>query len=191
MELKSIFTAVAVAAAAVAVTAACVAAVAIAAPVAVAVGSAVVSSAAVASAATTVAIEAAGVAVTATVAAAACDKIEKRNRRTYSVYFLQDGNKQIQYVGRVTDDGYKARMAYHEKTRGLTPAYRVSGLSREEARGLEEIGMIECHTLNAMNPVNNKIHGVGEKNSSGAKYMKAAVNYLVNRAEDKLLNLLY
>ena len=39
-------------------------------------------------------------------------------------------------------------MNYHNVTKGLIPAYKVSGLSYNEARGLEEIGMIECHTLN-------------------------------------------
>jgi hypothetical protein len=79
-------------------------------------------------------------------------------------------------------------MAYHYATRGLTPAHRISGLSYIEARGLEEIGMIECHTINPSNPINNQIHGIGENNPNGETYMRAATNYLFNRAENWMLN---
>lgn len=114
----------------------------------------------------------------------------KKSGRTYSVYFLKDENDTIQYVGRVTDEGYKARMKYHQKTRGLVPAYRVSGLSLAEARGLEEIGMITCHTLNSSNPINNQIHGISPLNKSRERYMVAASNYMANKAENELLNIL-
>ena len=103
---------------------------------------------------------------------------------------MKDSNDNIQYVGRVTDDGFKARMDYHKITRGLTPAKRVQGLSYAEARGLEEIGMIECHTLNPSNPINNQIHGISIRNRKGRSYMEAAIDYLLNRAENSLLNIL-
>ena len=89
------------------------------------------------------------------------------------------------------DKGYKARMAHHQATRNLTPAHRTSGLSYNEARGLEEIGMMICHTLNASNPVNNQIHGIGPNNKKGAMYMQAAMNYLSNRGENWLLNRIF
>ena len=102
---------------------------------------------------------------------------------------MEDQNETIQYVGRVTDSGYNARMAYHYNPRGLTPAQRISGLNYAEARGLEEIGMIECHTLNALNPINNQIHGISSKNKNGGAYMQAACDYLFNRAENWVINL--
>lgn len=118
------------------------------------------------------------------------EKSEKKNEKTYTVYFLEDTRGVIQYVGRVADTGYETRMRYHQATRGLTPQYKVSGLTYEIARGLEEIGMIECHTINALNPQNNKIHGIGVRNRKGEQYMQAAYNYLLNRAENTLLELL-
>ena len=143
----------------------------------------------IASTATTVMAQATAVAAVSVVASASSQKAETRKTKTYSVYFLADENKTTQYVGRVTDSGYNARMKYHRNTRGLEPAHRISGLSYQEARGLEEIGMIECHTLNALNPINNQIHGISSKNGMGESYMKAACDYLFNRAEDELLNI--
>lgn len=189
-KLSKILTAVAVTALTVATVALVVTVCAVAAPAVITVGGAVVSTAAVASAATTVGTYAAATAVCASVAALASQEIEEKHRKSYSVYFLEDEAGIIQYVGRVTDSGYDDRMRHHASTRGLTPALRVSGLSYAEARGLEEIGMIECHTLNAMNPLNNQIHGIGIRNRMGERYLNAAVDYLINRAENSLLNIL-
>lgn len=116
-------------------------------------------------------------------------KVEEKKLITYSVYFLQDQTGTIQYVGRVKDDGYNARMSYHARTRGLNPKHRISGLTKEEARGLEEIGMISCHTLNPLNKINNQIHGISPKNKHLELYMDAAYNYLYNRAEDWVINI--
>ena len=113
------------------------------------------------------------------------------SKYTYSVYFLKDEAGVIQYVGRVTDHGYDQRMQYHRATRGLIPAHRISGLSYLEARGLEEIGMIECHTINPDNMRNNQIHGISGTNPRGGLYLEAAINYLLNHAEDQILNLFW
>ena len=185
-KLSEIFTAVAATAIAVAAVAAVVAVCTLAAPAAIAIGGTVVTTSAVVSVGT----QAVAVAGCSAVAALASQKIEESSTQTYSVYFLEDSNGAIQYVGRVTDSGYNDRMRYHAATRGLTPQLRVSGLSYAEARGLEEIGMIECHTLNASNTANNQIHGISPRNKNGEKYMVAACNYLYNRAEDALLNLI-
>ena len=48
--------------------------------------------------------------------------------------------------------------------------------------------MIECHTLNVSNPISNQIHGIGPQNPSGEIYMRAACNYLLNYAENWMLN---
>ena len=189
-SLSSLFAGIAIAAAVVAAAALCVVTYGAATPVVATVAGTAISGATVAAAATTVAVSAAEVAACAAAASIVSNSVEKRYSQSYSVYFLADSDGNIQYVGRVTDKGYNARMAYHKRTRGLEPAYRISGLNYYEARGLEEIGMIECHTLNDSNPINNQIHGIGENNPLGATYMDAAVNYLVNRAEDSILNLL-
>jgi len=189
-ELSTVLVTMAAAAMTVAVAAAAVAVIATAAPALIAVGGAVANAAAIVTAATTVATQAAAIATASAVASVATKQVEKKYSQTYSVYFLEDENGQIQYVGRVTDRGYSTRMAYHYATRGLTPKYRISDLNYAEARGLEEIGMIECHTLNAMNPKNNQIHGISPKNQKGERYMEAACDYLFNRAENWVLNLL-
>ena len=188
-SLSQVFAAVAVAAATVAVVAACVATAGAAAPALITVAGTVVNTTAVAGAAAAVAGEAAAVAGAAFTAAAVAKKVEQR-QKSYTVYFLGDETGTIQYVGRVTDSGYRQRMAYHEATRGLTPQYAYSGLTYEEARGLEEIGMVECHTLNKNNPVNNQIHGISGTNKKARTYIDAALGYLSNRAENTLLNLL-
>jgi len=115
---------------------------------------------------------------------------ERINAENYTVYFLADESDHIQYVGRVKTLNYNSRMAYHKATRGLDIKYSVSGLSYFEARGLEEIGMIECHTINRSNYKNNQIHGIAPSNKKGNQYLDAAANYLLNKAEDMLLNIL-
>ena len=117
------------------------------------------------------------------------DEEKKRNTRTYSVYFLEDENNVIQYVGRVTDDGFTARMWYHKKTKGLELAVKKSGLSYEVARGMEEIGMLACHTLiPGSKGINNRIHGISFKNKEYNSYLDAANEYLKNKAEEDFLN---
>ena len=188
-KLSTIFKTMAVGALAVAATALVVAAVAVAAPAFVAIGGTVLSTATIATAATVVGTQALAVTAVTATASVVSSEIEKKNKQSYSVYFLEDEEGTIQYVGRVTDSGYDSRMNYHRVTRDLTPAHRISNLSYAEARGLEEIGMIECHTLNASNPINNQIHGISDRNPNGGRYMDAACNYLLNRAEDWVLNL--
>ena len=110
--------------------------------------------------------------------------------RTYAVYFWEDQFGIIRYVGRVTDDGFRQRMNYHRNTRGLEEVYSVHGLTKDVAHGLEEIGMIQCHTINSLNSLNNQIHGIAWSNARGETYLQAAYAYLDNRAEQALLNLL-
>ena len=110
--------------------------------------------------------------------------------KSYTVYFLQDDNGRVQYVGRVKTENYASRMRYHYRTRGLTPQYYVSGLNYIQARGLEEIGIISCHTLNNGTYYNNQIHGISIFNVKRVNYLGAAEDYLANKAENALLNLL-
>ena len=190
-KLSTVFTVVFILAAVVATVAMAVAACgATSTALAVAGGGAVgVIPATVTVAATSVAKDAAVVAVVSAVAAAICENEENKRERSYSVYFLQDEEGIVQYVGRVTDEGYNARMKHHFATKGLTPAHRISGLSYEQARGGEEIGMLLCHTLKAGHEANNKIHGISTSNSKRLEYMEAAWDYLFNHIEDWMLNI--
>ena len=106
----------------------------------------------------------------------------------YTVYFLGDELK-IQYVGRVKSVNYSNRMQYHKRTRNLEPYFYVNNLTYKEAMGLEEIGMIVCHTLTHEFP-NNTIHGISDFNPLKNLYMFDAFSYLDNLAEATLLNLL-
>ena len=59
-------------------------------------------------------------------------------------------------------------------------------VSRRNTPNLE---LNTCHTLNAVNPINNQIHGISSRNKNGGVYMQAACDYLFNRAEDWVINL--
>ena len=119
--------------------------------------------------------------------------------RIYTVYFFTNAPttvndfstyKPIYYVGRVKTQNYQKRMTYHKNTKHLYPAYRFSELTYEEARELEEFGMIACSTIQKLktNP-GNRIHGISESNSKGFLYSYDAYNWLLNHIEDALLNL--
>ena len=189
-KLSTFFCTLALTAVAVAAVAVTVGACAIVAPAVVAVGNTLVASSTVVATAVAVATEALTTAAIATAATVVSDKIEREISKTYTVYFLEDSSGTIRYVGRVEDSGFNSRMAHHYATRGLTPKYKATGLNYFEARGLEEIGIIECHTLNKLYPENNQIHGISPRNKKGQAYMNAATDYLLNRAENWLLNLI-
>ena len=120
-------------------------------------------------------------------------KLNKRNdgpEQLYTVYFLQDKNGDVQYVGRVKTQYFAARMRHHFRTRGLTPKYYIPGLTYEEARGLEEEGMWRYHTLKKGIPINNQIHGINPSSNDYEIYMGAAEKYLSNQVENFFLNLI-
>ena len=50
------------------------------------------------------------------------------------------------------------------------------------------MGIVECHTLNPSNPMNNQIHGISAKNGNIEEYMIAACKYLFNRAQNLVLD---
>ena len=125
--------------------------------------------------------------------------------RRYIVYFLcaqGDEFKSIVYVGRVTIDGFNARMAYHESM-GRQLVFFVPGLTYNECRGLEQAGMILCHTINRFNPLHNKIRGVSPQNGAREWYFAAfravwdvnlssrlnlPIDYISNWTENEFLN---
>ena len=174
---------------AISVAATVVALVAVSAPAAVVIGGTLYKTATIATAAISLAKAARDVGVLAGAAAVYAESTSQQ-QRTYSVYFLGDERGVIQYVGRVLDSRFDQRMSYHKLTRKLTLVKRISNLSYIQARGLEEIGMIQCHTLNPENPINNQIHGISENNPLGETYINSAVEYIGNRLENLFLDFL-
>ena len=139
--------------------------------------------------------------------AALREKIKKTggDDRRYIVYFLcakGDMFESIVYVGRVTIEGFNARMAYHE-SKGRQLVFFVPGLTYGECRGLEQGGMILCHTINRFNPLHNQIRGVSPRNDARGLYLEALramrdtnlssklnipIDYISNLTENEFLN---
>ena len=66
----------------------------------------------------------------------------------------------------------------------------ATNLDYYEARGLEQIAMLECHTINTSNRMNNRINGIGPRNRKLALYMEAGrgvAGYLDNVISDEIL----
>lgn len=103
---------------------------------------------------------------------------------------LNFSGEQIIPLRRSTDDGFDKRIAHHLRTKKLSLYYSVHGLDWLTVRGLEEVGMVQCHTINLSDPVANHIHGVGIFNKNGGGYFEAVMDYLLNHAEESLLNLI-
>ena len=112
----------------------------------------------------------------------------KGNGAIYTVYYLAPTKESpIEYVGRVMTANYNQRMRYHKAVRDMVPVDSVSGLTYEQARGMEEIGMQYYHTLRGKFP-NNIIHGISPYNPNKEMYIFDTIGYLKNKAENELLN---
>ncbi len=79
-------------------------------------------------------------------------------------------------------------MNYHKNTRGLVEAYSISGLTYEEARGIEEISMVILGSLRYEYPY-NVIHGVASSNPLRGLYFFDGLNYLEQHIEQDFLDL--
>ena len=67
----------------------------------------------------------------------------------------------------------------------------ASGLTKIEARGLEQIMMLHCHTLNTANDISNQINGISPNNKRLEIYMKAArgiARYIDNQISNEFLD---
>ena len=189
-KLSKIFKATAIVAACVAIVAACVV-LAPAAAVAI-VGGGVAVGAATAAAWTVSAI-ATGVAVASAAATIVSQSKERKSEKRYSVYHLIDKNtKQVKYVGRTCD--VKKRRNAHKKAedkKDLKMRVIAQNLSYAEARGIEQIEMVACHTRLFKNESGlNKINGIGIKNRNRQMYMaaaKACYSYWDNQLDNELL----
>ena len=64
-------------------------------------------------------------------------------------------------------------MAYH-RTQGRLEKWHIDGLTKNQCRGLEQVGMAFFHTINRGNAINNQIRGVSPQNASRITYFDAA-----------------
>lgn len=201
-KLSLIFTVIAVTAIAVAAVAATVATCGAAAPALALASGSIASScvaastataaAAVATAVATDAMIVAGVSTAAGIASAVAErKIERRAQGNNTVYKLVDADGQAQYIGRTTN--IEARERAHKRSTyrgGLKMEIIATDLDYYEARGLEQIAMLECHTINTSNRMNNRINGISPHNRKLALYMEAGrgvAGYLDNVISDEIL----
>ena len=114
----------------------------------------------------------------------------------YSVYGLRDDTGKIVYVGRTKD--VKRRQAAHKLNPAraeLTMEVLASGLTRIEARGVEQIYMLYYHTINTANKAYNQINGVSPLNAlkniymnSGRLALEAVGNFVYNEISNEILN---
>ena len=115
---------------------------------------------------------------------------DSNNVRNYTVYALKNPNTgEIKYVGRTKNP--VARESAHRSSlfRGhLVFCILEDGLSKYEARGLEQYYMILYHTVNTSNPMNNQINGIASSNPNRFAYFNATLKYLDNRISNEFLN---
>jgi hypothetical protein len=107
--------------------------------------------------------------------------------RNHTVYRLQDGDKTL-YVGRTTsiEKREKAHNAPGSKTAGLEMVIIKPGLTSLEARGLEQIEMLEYNTKNYLNSIN----GISPRNENRDIYMhfgRQVAQYLGNTISNEIL----
>ena len=192
-KLSTIFAVVAIAAVAVAVAAATVASCGAAAPALALAGGSIISG--ISSGATAIAAGAllvAGASATASGASKAVEKKADRNsKRNNTVYKLVDKNDKVQYVGRTTNVTARAEAHKHNPFRkDLRMEIIAQDLGYNEARGLEQIAMLQCHTINTANRMNNQINGISPFNKSLGIYMAAGrgvAEYLGNQISNEIL----
>ena len=86
----------------------------------------------------------------------------------HNVYVLRDKEtKTIEYVGRTTNLKYtEERHARNPFRTSLKIDPIATNVSKETARGLEQMWILQCHTLNKNKefPKNNQINGVASNN---------------------------
>ncbi|MBQ4521837.1 MAG: RHS repeat-associated core domain-containing protein, partial [Lachnospiraceae bacterium] len=112
---------------------------------------------------------------------------EKEEKRIYTVYTLIDGQGTVRYVGRTKD--YPARIKAHKYNKngkirlyGLIPGPYISGLTKNEARGLEQTLIVLNHTLNSKKdqsiPYYNYVKGVAINARDRVSYYDDTIKYM-------------
>ncbi|NLK96418.1 MAG: DNRLRE domain-containing protein [Clostridiales bacterium] len=187
-KLSTIFTVVAVAAAVVAVAAVVVVTAGAAAPALALAGGAVLGGSGAASVAVGAGIVAIGAGVAAVTAKASEYVSDKLSRREHTVYKLTDNSGTTQYVGRTKNQGARKRAhdADGSKTANLNFIPIASNLTYFEARGLEQIAMLQYNTKSFKNSVN----GISPNNPRRDIYMAAGrqvAHYIGNQISNEVL----
>ena len=192
-KLSTILTTVAVVATVVAVAAVVVATAGAAAPAfALAGGAALGGTSGLVAGATAVAGVAFATAKTAAICAAIAKTAEvvsdKLLRREHTVYKLTDDSGTTQYVGRTInpDARERAHNTPGSKTAGLDFKPIATNLTYFEARGLEQIAMLEYNTKSFLNSVN----GISPNNPRRDIYMAAGrrvSHYVSNQISNEIL----
>ena len=109
----------------------------------------------------------------------------------YTVYALKDSTGKVEYVGRTKN--VVARKNAHKNDLNRKDLIFVpleEGLSKQQARGLEQYYMMYYHTLNTLNKQNNQINGISLHNPNRSQYIDSGVKYLGNLVSNEILNLL-
>ena len=97
----------------------------------------------------------------------------------YYVYVLVDQNKDIQYVGRTTDPVARRNAHSLNPFRAhLTFEIIGNNLNYLQVRGLEQLLMLYCHTINKGDAQNNQINGISLSNPRLNTYLNAAKSVL-------------
>jgi len=122
-------------------------------------------------------------------------KLNQQFNKDYYVYALIDENKTVQYVGRTCNVVARKQAHRHSPYRKHLTMVVLNDkpLTYVEARGLEQKAMLECHTLNTANKMNNQINGVYRNNRYHGIFMTAgqgALFYLENQISNNVLNIM-
>ena len=112
--------------------------------------------------------------------------------KNHTVYGLQDPSTgKIEYVGRTTDPAKRAAAHKSNAARQhLEMVPLATGLNAIETRGVEQIQMLEHHTINTANKMNNQINGISPFNRKLGVYMEAGrgtLSYLENQISNEIL----
>ena len=110
-----------------------------------------------------------------------------KDSENHSVYVLIDTDGEIKYVGRTVN--VKARSEAHDKAedkKDLEMVVLFQDLNYYQARGLEQIFMIEAHTKKDFGGL-NLINGVSPKNPHAKWYMFNGIAYLENQVSNEVL----
>ena len=119
---------------------------------------------------------------------------QNNNDRNQSVYVLRDAEKNVVYVGRTNNLTIRRNQHKLDPSKSSLEMKEVeSGLTREEARGYEQILMMHYITKEQGNYMKNQINGIAHGNIRAMGYFFSAVvngasKYLSNSISDQILN---
>ncbi len=113
------------------------------------------------------------------------------NNGEYFVYVLYNTDKNIQYVGRTKNPDARERAhKLNPNRKDLTFQIVGYNLNYLQVRGLEQVLMLYCHTIDKSNKSNNQINGVSPNNKFVEDYIGAAqmaLGYTWNQFSNEVL----